>query len=112
MVDMMEEEFEQEHPIFTEEERSLQTNRGDDATDEMKKNFHYPELVNNPTLTHGYLAGEKFTLADVIGTVVLGRVVATEGVDALPPFCQNYFRRMSRRESFKNAPIVYGDGPI
>jgi glutathione S-transferase len=106
MVDMMEEELTREYPIYTEDERMLSDNRGGEVTETMKDTFHYPELANNPTLRHGYLASEKFTLADVIGSVVLARVALTEGLDGLPPYCENYLRRMSRRESFKNAPVI------
>ena len=102
----MENDLSEEHPIYTEEERKLSTNRGDPITQEMIDNFEYAEYRCNPTLRNEFLASNDYTLADVIGTVILGRVHMIEGYESFGPYLKNYWRRVSRRDSFKLAPIV------
>ena len=66
-------------------------------------------LAERPSIISNYfLAGDQFTLADVVATVLLNRCVQKRAMDMFKekPHLTKYWERMQQRPSFKRAPIV------
>lgn len=54
-----------------------------------------------------FLVGDKYTMADVIGTVMIARIMAVDRHDILPENVKAYWERMKQREAFAKADLWY-----
>ena len=54
-----------------------------------------------------WLVGDKFTMADILGIVLISRVHFGLGESMFGPNVLAYWKRWQDRPSFKSAPIVY-----
>jgi len=64
------------------------------------------DVMESDLANHQFLAGDNYTLADVMGTCLCARVHMIKGLNLFGPNTIAYYQRMKARPSFVSAKCV------